>query len=147
MSRIIVTRTIDAPINLVFQTVADERRLSQVLPHIVNVEFLSDVRAGVGTRFRETRLMNGKEATTELEVTEFVENEHVRLVTTDSLGTTWDTVFAVTADNGGTKLTMTMDARADKWLAKVFVFVIRSMIKRAVERDMDLVKRFCDNDQ
>ena len=147
MSRIIVTRTIDAPIDLVFQTVADERRLSQVLPHIVNVEFLSDVRAGVGTRFRETRLMNGKEATTELEVTEFVENEHVRLVTTDSLGTTWDTVFAVTADNGGTKLTMTMDARADKWLAKVFVFVIRSMIKRAVERDMDLVKRFCDNDQ
>ena len=80
MSRITVTRTIDAPIDLVFQTVADERRLSQALPHIVKVEFLSDVKAGVGTRFRETRLMNGKEATTELEVTEFVENERVRLV-------------------------------------------------------------------
>ena len=86
MSRIIVTRTIDAPIDLVFQTVADERRLSQALPHIVKVEFLSDVRAGVGTRFRETRLMNGKEATTELEVTEFVENEHVRLVATTAWG-------------------------------------------------------------
>ena len=147
MSRIIVTRTIDAPINLVFQTVADERRLSQVLPHIVNVEFLSDVRAGVGTRFRETRLMNGKEATTELEVTEFVENEHVRLVASDSLGTVWDTVFAVTADNGGTTLTMTMDACAHKLFARIFVFMIRSMIKRAVERDMDLVKGFCESDR
>ena len=86
MSRITVTRTVDAPIDLVFETGADERRFSQALPHIVKVEFLSDVKVGIGTRFRETRLMNGKETTTELEVAEFVENERVRLVATDSQG-------------------------------------------------------------
>jgi uncharacterized protein YndB with AHSA1/START domain len=59
MSPIIVTRTIRAPVDLVFQTVADIRRFSQALPHVVKVEFLSDARTGVGTRFRETRLING----------------------------------------------------------------------------------------
>ncbi len=105
MSRIIVTRTISAPIDLVFSTVADIHRLSQALPHIVKVEFLSEIRSGVGTRFRETRLMNGKEARTELEVIEFVENDRVRLVAPDSQGTIWDTVFAVKAENERTLLT------------------------------------------
>ena len=144
MSRIIVTRIINAPIDFVFKTVADINRFSKALPHIVKVEFLSEVKSGVGTRFRETRLMNGKEAKTELEVTEFVENDRVRLVAADSQGTIWDTVFAVKAENGRTLLTMTMDAKAQKWLAKIFVSTIRGMIKRAVERDMDLVKAFCE---
>ena len=62
----------------------------------------------------------------------------------DTQGTIWDTVFAVKAENERTILTMTMDAKAQKWLAKIFVLMIRGMIKRAVERDMDLVKAFCE---
>jgi carbon monoxide dehydrogenase subunit G len=144
MSRIIVTRTIKAPLESVFKTVADVQRLSAALPHIVKIEFLSEVKSGVGARFRETRLMNGKEAKTELEVTEFVAKDRVRLVAADSQGTVWDTVFAVKAANERTVLTMTMDAKTQKWLSKVFVFMISGMIKRAVERDMDLVKAFCE---
>ena len=40
------------------------------------------------------------EATTELEVTEYVENDHVRMVA-DSHGTIWDTVFSVKEQTGG----------------------------------------------
>jgi len=47
----------------------------KAVPGITSVEFLSETRSGVGTRFRETRVMNGREATVELEVTEFVEND------------------------------------------------------------------------
>ena len=36
MSRMILTRTIDAPVDLVFQAVADIRQFSQALPHIVD---------------------------------------------------------------------------------------------------------------
>ena len=64
MSRTTVSRTIDAPIERVFNAVADITEFSKALPHIVNVEFLTDSRLGVGTRFRETRLMRGKEAIT-----------------------------------------------------------------------------------
>lgn len=41
-------------------------------PHIVEIEFLGGTDAGVGTRLRETRPMNGRETVTEPEVTELV---------------------------------------------------------------------------
>lgn len=144
MTRIHITRTIDASIDVVFHTVADIRQFSQVLPHIVRFEFLSERTSGVGTRFRETRLMNGKESVTELEVTEYVENEHVRMVA-DSHGTVWDTVFAVVTAEGQTVLTMTMDAKAHKLLPRLMNPLIKGMITKAVEQDMDLVKAYCEN--
>lgn len=143
MSRMIVKRTVNAPIERVFQTVADISQFSQAIPQIVKVEFLSDVKSGIGTRFRETRLMNGKEATTELEVTEYVDNERIRLVA-DTHGCVWDTLFEVKPDNGQSELTMTMDARPYKLMARVMNLAIGGMIKKLVERDMDAVKAFCE---
>lgn len=118
MTRITVTRTIDAPIDLVFETVGDIRQFSKALPHVINFEFLSDTPSGVGTRFHETRLMKGQEATTELEVAEYVENSRVRMVA-DSHGTVWDTIFAVESEGEKTILAMTMDARAHKLLPRL----------------------------
>ena len=143
MTRTTVTRTIDAPIELVFNTVADIRQFSLALPHVVKFEFLSDVTSGLGTRFRETRLMNGKETITELEITEYVENDRVRIVA-DSHGTVWDTTFDVMSEGGKTTLTLTMDAKAYKLLSKLMNPLIKGMIKKAVEKDMDLVKVFCE---
>ena len=144
MTRISVTRTISASIDAVFRTVADITEFSKALPHVVKYEFLSDRRSGVGTHFRETRLMNGKEATTELEVTEYVENDRVRMVA-DSHGTVWDTIFTVASENENTILTMTMDAKAYKLLPKLMNPLVKGMIKKAVDTDMDLVKSYCED--
>lgn len=143
MTRTTVERTINAPIDVVFDTVANISQFSQAIPHIVKVEILSDVQSGVGTRFRETRLMKGKEATTELEVTEYVENERVRIVA-DSHGTVWDTLFTVEAQDGATLLTMRMDARAYKLLPKLINPFVAGSIKKAIESDMDAVKVYCE---
>ena len=94
MPSLTVTKEIGAPPDLVFATVADIENFSQAVPHIVDVEILSETRRGVGTRFRETRLMGGKEATAEMEVTEYVEGDRVRIVS-DTGGTVWDSVFTV----------------------------------------------------
>ena len=144
MPRMIVTRTIEAPIDLVFTTVADITQFSEAIPHIVKVEFLSDVKFGVGTRFCETRLMKGKEATTELEVTKYIENNRVRIVA-DSHGTVWDTLFSVTSENESTELTLTMDANAYKLLPRIMNRLIFGMIQKAVAQDMDSVKEFCES--
>ena len=143
MSRTTVQRTIDAPIDVVFNTVADVRNFSKVVPEIVNVQFLTDSQVGLGTRFRETRMMNGREATVELEVTEYQENDHVRIVS-DAGGTIWDTVFSVKPVGDQVELDMTMDANAYKLLAKLFNPFIKGVIQKAVERDMDAVKKHCE---
>jgi len=141
MTRFSVTRTIDAPIDLVFQTVSDINHYSKAVPHIVNVEILSDIKLGVGTRFRETRLMNGKEVTTELEVTEFVENDHIRIVA-DSHGTVWDSIFTVNSADSHTELLLTMDAKAYQFLPKLINPLVKRIIIKGLEKDMDAVKTF-----
>jgi ribosome-associated toxin RatA of RatAB toxin-antitoxin module len=143
MVQMVLKRSIRAPVDKVFRTVAEIEQFSQAVPHIVKVEFLSDSKTGLGTRFRETRLMKGKEQSTDLEVTEWVENERVRIVT-DTHGTVWDTVFTVQSDSDSTELTMVMDARAHRLLSKIMNPLIMPLVKKEVAKDMDSVKVYCE---
>lgn len=138
-----VSRLIDAPLESVFRSVADVSELSSSRPHIVKVEILGDTTEGVGTRFRETRQMRGKPVETELEVTEFVLNEHVRIVADDP-GTTWDTVFSVRPEGDAVRLQMVMDARPKRLAAKIINSLIKGMVRTAVERDMEMIKTYCE---
>lgn len=143
MSSIRITKTIYAPVEVVFDTVSDIRKFSEAVPDIINIEILSEVTSGVGTRFRETRLMNGKEAITELEVTEYEENKLIRLVA-DSHGTVWDSLFTVRDSEGKTELVLVMDANAYKLMSKLSNLLMKKIMKRALENDMDAVKQFCE---
>ncbi len=144
MSRTTVRRTIDAPVDFVFRTVAEIDNYSKAIPHIVNVEFLSDARRGVGSRFRETRLMMGREASTVLEVTEYIENERVRLVS-DEGGTIWDSIFTVSPADGGTELTLVMDAAPYTLKSKILVPIMKFVVRMGLVKDMDAVKEYCES--
>lgn len=147
MTRTRIVRTIDAPVETVFEAVADISNFSRAVPDIVRVEFLGDSRVGVGTRFRETRVMKGREASTVLEVTEYVRNERVRMVA-DAGGTVWDSLFTVTAvgegDGGRTRLELVMEARPYRVMARLMVPLMRGVVAKAVEGDMDAVKGWCE---
>jgi hypothetical protein len=143
MTRTQVIRTIDAPLDAVFDTVAGIENLPTVIPDVIGIEFLSDSKAGVGTRFRETRTMNGKESVTELEVTECVQGERIRMVA-DSHGTIWDSVFTVRGAGARTELVLTMDARAKKLFASLLNPALKGLIKKGLEKHMDAVKEYCE---
>lgn len=143
MKPIRITRQIAAPVDAVFATIASIEEFKKAIPHITEVEFLSEQRTGVGTRFRETRLMGKREASTVLEVTEYVENDRVRMVA-DSHGTIWDTVFTVEPGRAGTQLVMHMETRSHKLLAKLTTKLLRGMIAKAIEKDLNEVKRYCE---
>jgi hypothetical protein len=144
MTRTTVSRTIHAPIERVFDTVAHIDNFSKVVPEIVNVEFLSENRSGVGARFKETRRMGKREITVELKVTEYVQNDRIRIVS-DMAGTVWDTVFTVKpATASAVDLTMVMDAKAYKLLPKLMNPLFKGLIRKSIEKDMDAVKAFCE---
>ncbi len=105
MGKATATRQINASVEKVFQAISDVSTFEKTNPNIINIEMLSTQTSGVGTRFRETRTMNGREATTELEFTEYVENEHVRIVS-DAGGTIWDTLMKLTPEGKTTRLDM-----------------------------------------
>ena len=144
MTTTVVCRTIHASPERVFEVVADVRNFQRAAPHVVKVEFLTDSEVGLGTRFRETRVMNGRQASTELEVTEYVANERVRL-TADSHGTVWDSLFTVKpAGDGQTELRLVMEARAHKLLPRLVNPLIRGVVQKAIEKDLDAVKHYCE---
>ena len=143
MPNVTVARRIDAPVDVVFRTVAHVEQFSQAVPGVLRVEFLSEVKSGAGVRFRETRMMMGREASTELEVTEYVENERVRIAS-EAGGALWDTVFTVAPDGAGTELKMVMDARPQTLSARMTVPLIIGTVRKAVEQDMDAVTSFCE---
>ncbi|MDE2983938.1 MAG: SRPBCC family protein [Gemmatimonadota bacterium] len=136
-----LSRTIRAPAAAVFETVANATNYTKAVPEIVKVEFLTDQRSGAGTRFRETRVMGRREATTELEVTEYVANERIRLIS-DAGGTVWDTLFTVTPveDGDATRLDLVMEARPYRMLSRILVLLTKGIVAKAVARDMDAVK-------
>lgn len=143
MTRTTVTRHIDAPIEVVFDTISDVRNFSRVVPEIQDVEFLTERHSGVGTRFRETRRMRGRTSSTVLEVTEFTDDEKIRLVA-DSHGAIWDSEFKVRQHAGLTELTLTMDARPHGLVARIMVPLTRGMVRKALEHDLDAVQRWCE---
>lgn len=143
MSTITVTRRIQAPVEVVFKTISDIRNFSKAVPDIVDVEFLSDQKTGVGTKFKETREFNGRKMATVLEVTEFEEDERIRLVT-NTEGTVWDSVFTLTDLDGDTELTLEMHAKPYKLSARFSNFFIKGVMKKALAKDMDAVKNYCE---
>lgn len=137
-------RMIDAPVEEVFNTVAHIEAFRNALPHIIDVEFLTDQQIGAGTRFRETRLMNGKQYVTELEITEYEPHARVRMVT-DTNGTIWDTLYTIDRREGNTRLELQMDAKAHELMAKLVNHFIQGLVQHAIDRDMDLVQKYCED--
>jgi carbon monoxide dehydrogenase subunit G len=143
MIRWTAERTINATSERVFRAVADPEEFQKAIPDGSTVEYLTPNHSGVGTKFRSTRINKGKPATFEQEVTEFVPGERVRMVNVTH-GTPWDSTFSVRRDGNGTVLTLTMDALPTRLMAKVIMRLIRGMVQKALEKDMDAVKAYCE---
>jgi len=134
---------IKAPIETVFDRVTNVENFTTVAPYIKSIEFLSEHRSGIGTRFRETRIMKGRETSTELELTEYDSPYHARFIS-DTGGTVWDSVYTTEAVQDGTKLTLLMEARPHKLAAKLITPLIMGMVSKAIDEDNLAVKAHCE---
>jgi uncharacterized protein YndB with AHSA1/START domain len=140
-----MTRTIAAPPEHVFRTISDIREYRKVQPTIVDVEFLTPTHSGVGTRFRETRMMGKRRVSTVLEVAEYSPPTRVRMLS-EAGGVLWDTIFTVAphANPGTTELTMVMEATPRNLLARLMMPMLKGMVTKAVAADLDVVKLGCE---
>jgi len=145
MSHFSATQTISSSAERVFDTVAHIENFSKAVPSIKKVEMLSEIERGVGTRFRETRVMDDRENTVELEGTEYLANERVRIVS-EAGGAIWDSIFTISAiSETKTELSLEMDARPKNLAAKLVVKLIKGKVASAIEQDMIAVKAYCES--
>lgn len=142
--RVQLEETIEAPPEGVWAVLTDIEGLPNREQAVEKIEFLTEQKTGVGTRFRETRSMGRRTVETELKVTEMDENESIRFVS-DVGGTVWDTVYRCHPEGGATRLEIDMNARPHKLSARLMNPLILPMVRKGMVKHLADLKRFCES--
>ncbi|KAB1147790.1 SRPBCC family protein [Streptomyces luteolifulvus] len=141
---VVVERRIAAGQGLVWEALTDPGGMEHVLSSVSNVEVLTDGDFGVGTRWRETRRMFGKDTTEEMWVTAS-EPPARYVVEAESHGTHYVSEWQLQAEGpSATTVRMTFTATAHGGgitglLAKVMGGVGSRVVSKAIARDLDEV--------
>ncbi len=138
-----MSRAISAPVDTVFSAVSEIEAYPETFPSVTSVQFLTEQRDGVGTRFKETRLGSGRDGTSEVRVTDFVAGERIRLED-ESLGSSWSTTYTVADDGGTTRLTMAVEAEPRKLMARLTMGLSMGGYRKNMEKHLDAIKAHCE---
>ncbi|MBK8977878.1 MAG: SRPBCC family protein [Planctomycetes bacterium] len=137
-----------APPAVVFAHASDFARAPEVVDAIVKVEMLTEGPLAVGTRFKETRRMFGKEASEVLEVVE-LEPPRRYVLGAENHGCRYRTEIACEPAPGGTRLSMTFAVEPLTRFARIMTFLMRPMLKSMAKqcaKDLDCIKRAAEAD-
>lgn len=146
--RATATREIAAPPDLVYRLATDFQHVAEVVEGIVRVEMLTPGPVAIGTRFRETRVMFGREASEEMTVTELVPNRRVALVA-ENHGARYESSFDFEPIATGTRVTFSFQATPLTTLARVMGLLMMPLMKKSVftmcMKDLDDIKRAAES--
>lgn len=126
----------------VFEQLSDFQGAPGRVRGIKKIEMLTNGPVGVGTRFRETRVMFGKEATETMEVASF-DPPNGYTLGCESCGCRYRSEFRLTPRGGGTDVEMTFEAVPLTFLAKIMGVLMRpmlSMCKKQIFQDLQDIK-------
>lgn len=129
MKPLSVARRIEAPRERVFEAATDIQSWPARIGGIERVEVLTPGPFGKGTRFRETRIMFGREATEEMVVSDFEPGRSYVLIA-ESHGCRYRSAMRFDDDGpGATRVEMTFEATPLTTGAKVMGAVMGPMMK------------------
>jgi carbon monoxide dehydrogenase subunit G len=112
----------------VFGVVSDPRQATGFLENITDSVQLTDGPIGVGTVFRETRVVRGKAASADLLITAHEPATHVA-VSTEAEGITVTYDYHLTPEDSGTRLVWTCDLEATG-LRRMMLPIVAAIMKR-----------------
>ena len=138
MAPIKISQQVDAPVDVVFDVFSNIPDASETIAGINKIEMLTDGPVGVGTRWKETRTMLGKECTEEMGFSEF-ERPNRYVVEAESCGCHFATEFSFREQGGGTQVTMEMASRPLTLMAKLMTpigFLMKGTMVKCMKQDI-----------
>ena len=141
-----LSKHIAAPIDVTFDVFSDIPNLQERIEGIVKVEVLSEVSQGVGTRWRETRVLFGREATEEMEISAF-QPHHSYEVVASSRGFDYHSQYTFAEAEGGTQVGLVFSGKATSLPARLMSplgALFKKATQQALEADMDQLKALCE---
>lgn len=150
MAMMEIQRTVDAPLERTFATLTDIQNAEPNLSGVTKIEMLSEGPTGVDTRWKETRVMFGRDCTEELWISEF-EPDRSYTVMSHSCGAEYKSRFDFTPNGDGTNVTFTLDCRPLGFIAKVMMTLMKPFtgklmksMEDAIAKDIDELKAIAE---
>ena len=135
---------IKAPIEKVFEAFSDLSQLEKRVAGIQSIEVLQGpAKMAVGTKWRELRVMFGKEATEEMWVTGLTKNKGYT-VEAESHGTKYHSEYFFTEGPKGVNVKLIFQGTAVSFAAKVMsvlFFLFKGATVKALQQDMNDLKK------
>lgn len=143
-----VNAQIDAPIEAVWKTITNFENSAEFISGITKIEVLHKPDIGqVGFKWRETRMMFGKEAAEDMWITEIIENQHYD-VDAQSHGTKYSSRISVQEKSGGTFINMKFTGQpltlTAKIMSKIMMPFFKGSMVKALQKDMDDIKVYVE---
>ena len=130
-ARVEMSELVEASPARTFEVFSDFANSAGHISGIIKAEVLTDGPIGVGSRFRETRRMFGREASEEMEITIFDPPQDYSL-RAFSHGTEYRTRFEFTLEHGATRVKVIFEGRPQSLMAKVMSVFMGGLAKRTV---------------
>ncbi len=147
MTAVSVSVDIAAPQQAVWECITDIERAHERIPAIRRIEILSPQRHGLGLRWRETRIMFGKEATEVMEITQW-QPPHEYVTSAQSHGSDYRCTLRVEPTAEGSTLSFHFTATPLTLMAKVMGTLMgplmRGAIATALQGDLNAIKAACE---
>lgn len=132
MKQVEIHRHVEAPVERVWAIAADLPGAPRTLTGVQRVEVLTPGPFGVGTRWRETRTMFGREATEEMAVTDLRAGRAYTVEATSSGARYVSTFTFEPAGSAETDVTLTFGAHATTAVARVLGVLTAPIARRSV---------------
>ena len=133
MTTVTVKEQINAPPEAVFAVVTNHAALPDIVSGIKSIQVLTDGPVGIGTKIRETRVMFGREASEEMEFTQF-DPPHSFLLEAYNHGAHYRTAHQFDPVGQGTLVTVTFAASGTNFFAKIMSAVMGPLMKKTLAR-------------
>ena len=136
--RLLIQQHVNATPDVVFLASTDIHSWPRHIKGIERIEVVTDGPVGVGTVFKETRVLFKKSVTEEMKITGF-NPPRSYVVESDSCGSHFHTTVRFHEAPGGTCMEMEMVTRPTTLMARLMaplVFVMQGTMKKLIARDL-----------
>lgn len=132
-----IKQYIAAPPEVVFPRATDIESWPGVISGVERTELLTEGPVGVGTRFKETRIMLKRETSEEMEITAF-DPPHSYVVESLSCGSKFHTTISFNPEGDGTRVEMDMVTTPTTimaWLMTPIGLLLSSTMRKCLAKD------------
>jgi len=140
---------IEKSIEDVWKAIIDFENCSNYINSIIEIEIIDNPRDTlIGFKWKETRVMFGKEATETMWITDYIENNYYQ-TRAESHGSIYISRLSLERVRENTKLTMSFTAEAQTFFVKILSvfmgFMIKGSMKKALLKDLNDIKNHLES--